>query len=591
MPKIRGKQRINILVLISSYLMLFLIYTVWRYSPADSYELSIYSAFPTYFWIILSIIIMFSLLVIIVSTHMDYSRQVWLGLFLILSIYTMILLLPVIRGYVLPGRGTGDILVHIGHAKTIIDTGHIYNTNYYPVIHILMASLNHIGLSLETASALIWTTFSIGFIIFITVLARKIIHDRKKAFFVIFFSLPLMFYGFHIAILPAFFSFFMIPLLLYTWYATSSKKEFLILYIVLSFLIVFFHPMTTLILIMIFMIFLICDKLPLKKYFKNIENLDFRIGLSVFLISYVTWIISFERGVESIERIILWPFVGQREAVIEHHTGLVSRAGLGVWETFSLFTNRFGVTAIYLLIPLLLILFFIFKGWLKTLNTLEVSSGLQYLGGISFIGYSVVGYMIEFGPVRSSRYAVLFSIILMGALFYKTYTNVPQRKKLYVILIVFIIVFSSSLLCIFNIDGSPRNFGANSQLSHSEHDGWNWYINNRNESVILYCTSDLRKYEIYIQGRYNYSRGAWSREPIPTRFGYEENYTMYESFNETSYMVTKEFNRVSFLRFPEQIHELTLRYLEEDFVKLESDPTVNKIYENDGYEVWMVKEN
>jgi len=140
--------------------------------------------------------------------------------------------------------------------------------------------------------------------------------------------------------------------------------------------------------------------------------------------------------------------------------------------------------------------------------------------------------------------------------------------------------------------GSPRNTDANKQLSHTEHRGLNWHLNTRNESIELHAVGlDLRKYEIYFYGRHDYRNhlGEYSEDPISTRFGYEENETVYDSLGGRGYMITNDFNRVSYLRFPEEVHDQTLRYLEEDFERIEEDPTANKIYQNGGQEVWMIE--
>jgi len=594
----RKIQGIKITLLSSLYLILYLIYIAYRKSPATNYELSLYHAFPLYFWIILILTLFLILVCIFLSIHLETYEFAWMGIFSLFLLYGMMLFMPVIRGYVLHGRGGSDLLVHIGHTRTILETGQFYVENYYPIVHIILAYLNKIGISLETSTTVVWTMFSLLFIIFIYIWGQKISDNKKKGFFIMCFSFPLLFLGFHTAILPAIFSLMYLPLFFYFLNFKSQNSKVILLMLIIGLFLIFFHPMTSIFLIFALVFLLLYKKVPLKKYLsKSVKSTKMKINraLIILILSYITWVFTFERGVERIERIIMWPFQEEaRETVVEAQVGLLERANLSFSETSFLFINRYGPTALYLLIPLTIIFILLIKNRKRLLDPTFSDHTVLYLGGIIFLGYSLVGYLIEFNPVRNARFAILFSIMIMGLFFYKFQKNKCKKTKIMVIFVVFLIVLTTCMISIFNIYGSPRDYNANSQLTHSEYRGANWYLNTRNDSIVLYEAGfDLRNYEIYYYGRHAYwnNSGEWDGDPIPSHFGYKENETLKESLGERSYMITNEFNRASHLRFPEKVHEKAHLYLEEDFDRLEQDQTVNKIYENGGHEVWLINEN
>lgn len=130
--------RMRIAPLIISLTLLFSVLIIATTPPATGYELSIYEAYPTILWVLLSINIFFSVYTIIRSCDTQ-SRNLYYGYFSILLIETIILFLPIIRGYYSISRGEGDMHHHMFVASQILNSGYLPLTDYYPLMHIWLS--------------------------------------------------------------------------------------------------------------------------------------------------------------------------------------------------------------------------------------------------------------------------------------------------------------------------------------------------------------------------------------------------------------------------------------------------------------------
>ena len=109
--------------------------------PADGYEMSIYAAFPWYFWALLIASVLVGQLIVLragVTADKDGSDW-WFGVLLVLLSNALLLFLPYARGY--PYFERADVLTHLGHIRTIQTTGMIGPENIYPNIHQLVLAL------------------------------------------------------------------------------------------------------------------------------------------------------------------------------------------------------------------------------------------------------------------------------------------------------------------------------------------------------------------------------------------------------------------------------------------------------------------
>ncbi len=595
-----GYRLAKVLALGQMACIFVLLLTVVRTGPATGYELSIYSVYPGYFWAALIVSILLGVLLIVWSgTRAQEMTWYWLlGLVPILLTYVILLGLPMIRGYVLYGRGNNDILSHIGWSRTIVDTGQIASNDFYPVVHILISALDYIGLSLEQAAMFLAIFFSLAFIIFMLFLARAISPCKGPLFFILAFSIPLLLSYFHLSVHPSILSIFMIPLLLGCYHlkgASESPLAFTFLALLLTLLIVFFHPVTALIAFVIFAVFGITNLLVRRIGRDNALTSEPNVRLFILLIilGLFTWLNPFE-GLDWKMKAVFEGLFGASTGIASYYGGLAEQANLSLVEVGEIALNQYGQVLVYFIaayIALVLVAGLVFK---RKARRYEVYYGVQVLAAGLFSVAMIVGYFIEFEPLRVVRYAAVVVPVLCGYVFYHKYRVIrrPNAQTLFLGMVFFFIA-AASIFGVFNVYFSPTIVKANAQLTQSEFDGVVWYFDRADPGTPLLATDlTLGRYEMYYFG---YGTSGYFNRPqldlfVPSHFGYDTNGTLAASLDlrRSIYLLTTETNRQAHLAYPEGVRPQVHQYVVQDFSRLSIDPTVDKSYSNGEFEAWYL---
>lgn len=595
-----GYRLAKILALGQMACIFILLGSVLRAGPATGYELSIYDAYPVYFWVALIVSILLGLLLILWSgTQADEMTWYWLfGLIPLLVTYVIFLGLPAIRGYVLYGRGNNDVLSHIGWSRTIVDSGHLAANDFYPVVHILVSVLDYIGISLEQAVLFLAIFFSLAFIIFMLFLARTVSPCKGPLFFILAFSVPLFLSYFHVSIHPSILSIFMIPLLLGCYHKknlSNSPVRFTALALLLTLLLVFFHPVTALIALIIFTVFGLTG--ILARRFVGRGSLtpepDVRYFILAIVLGLFTWLNPFE-GLDWKLKAVLEGLFGESSGMASYYGGLAGQANLSLTGIARIALAQYGQLVLYFLAAyaaLVLVLGFFLKGKARRF---EVYYAVQVIAATAFAVVMVVGYFIEFEPLRVSRYAVVVIPVLCGYTFYHTYRVIdrPAVQKIFFGAVAVLLVLAS-IFAVFNVYFSPNIVKANAQLTAAELDGVTWFLTSADIQTPLLTTDlPLGRYEMY---HFGYGMPGYFNRPqldryIPSHFGYDTNRTLAISLDtdRTLYMMTTETNRHAHLAFPESVRPQVHQYLAPDFVRLSRDPGLDKTYANGEFETWYL---
>ena len=208
--------RINKIALTLIFIgILFILYILIDMPAASGYEVSIYEAFSPDFWFLYILIIFSS---IGLSFHSILKNTNWwkgyLAIILIMNL--LVLFLPIIRGYEFYGRGGSDVYYHLAGAKHILNTGLIMESDFYPIIHIITAILNIIGLSDSLhLTTIISSTFYIVYLFSLYALGRAMMKSERGGALLAIFGSPFLFSFGHFAFYPFLFSLFLLPLVLY----------------------------------------------------------------------------------------------------------------------------------------------------------------------------------------------------------------------------------------------------------------------------------------------------------------------------------------------------------------------------------------
>jgi len=636
MDILRNGRSIKVLsVLTYTFIMLILI-IITKTPPASGYEISIYYAYPWYFWFLFIGANFSAILILLQEIFNDKKTNQWIpGFFAILTVNFIFFLLPFFRGYSFNGGAGSDIFSHMGWVKEIAQSGYISGNNFYPITHIFILSISDLlGVSVRAVTqfipAIFWTLYSP----FIFLIARSISKNNSQALLIASFSFPLMFSFFYLTVHPSFLSFIFLPLLLYLYHKrmhTQRKIELSLLIIILCFFIVFFHPMTTLIAIIIFLTFVVSVFIFRKgksSLHRNTNRYSTAITLIFILaISFFTWYTSQESGLHAIKVIYQSLAYGSEWSIATNYLSTLSMANLTVLQTIRFFVLRYGTIIIYT-VTAFLCLWIITKKFVfsRKIKELEVLYGMQLVAAFITAGAMIVGNFIVANPIRSMRYFLMITAILNGLVIYlmleqskkqkiknnqkpklllpvgKYKFNFDKKRKIrfnkriFLPSLITILLFFSSAICISNVYPSPIIWQPNNQFTHMNFAGSAWITESRDITIqtLQDVGVNLWRMEHYTNGiKMGNIRMKVESLPIPTHFGYDENNnTLLKVFNHTNmYMITTENARQAVNAFPKNIQPKVTQFTPNDLNKLNSDITVSKVYDNREVEVWWIYSN
>jgi hypothetical protein len=200
-----------------------------------------------------------------------------------------------------------------------------------------------------------------------------------------------------------------------------------------------------------------------------------------------------------------------------------------------------------------------------------------------------IGYFIIFEPIRIACFALVFSTILCGIMFYDAF-RIHTGKTRNIILFVFILmIISTSALSIFNVYESPWKGIAGFHRSNMEEKGFIWYLNYQDTGTPLIMDSELpTEYTSYLESVYSLdpTQIVGKGEFIPSHFGYDQqrflsNSIMYPTF----FMITTKNTKISMNAAPEYRRNRLKQFTDSDFTRLNLDKSVNKVYSNPEFDV------
>lgn len=586
------------LPLLPFILNLIIIYTIIKTPPASGYEISIYQQFPYWFWplLILSSVLSYILIYSFVETNKYINYLV--GIISVLFINLVLLSLHLSRGYLVYGRG--DVLSHLGYIRDIIRTGYI-GTNLYPVDHILSSNLLYIcNFDLFTSIKLNPIIFYLLYFISIYLLSLQITGEKKHLLFSIILSAAILLGYKSVAFAPFNQSIYMVPFVLYLFLKSrysNQETQFSILLIFILLLLVFFHPLTCLFLIIIFLN-LDINNYVVDRFNKFQHYNEFRIRSSfkpilflfvVFFIwqSYAYTLITSLRGVYLF-------LIGEAMVTeFQRYGGSINIINKpNFYETLELISNRYGQLIIIGCAAIITILYV-----LIVLRKCDSKFAFLSLNIISILAISLLAffstYVVEFD--RYYGFLVLLSIILVPFLLSDILYNRPNFINPRIrSLIIYIFIITIFYFSIFNLYASPITHDLNQQVTRSEMSGMDFVFAHRNDSLIIleWGIQQERFYDALFGSDIKRTNILYGSEIIiPVRhFGYDKYNSISGAYKSDTYLLLTNFGK---LYFPTLFsnNPNSWYYTPEEFIKLDSDHSVNYILNNGNVRFYLIKKN
>ena len=612
--KSRNENRVIKITAIIAFIFVILALTIIaRTPPASGYELSIYDAYPWYFWVL---IVSVFLLVISITLYRIFFTTTsidsnWLYVWLpVLLAYFILFLLPFFRGY--PAYGRGDTLTHIGYIKDILATGGVLG-NGYPISHILVAILGYItAIDINIFVITLPALFTILYIIWVSKLSSIIFKEKAMVLLVTIFSLFLMYERVQ-QFCPFNASLFFLPFFLYVFYKRKGSLSYTIIFVILLLLLPFLHIFFSITLIIALLALWFSDRaweklsgLKIKSRFfdflsdSNITKRDYEAAIVLLSVAAGWWAI--HSYLSAIGHILSWVLYSAGETpVIYKNLNALAAADLTTYQTIRVFWTRMGNVLFFYFLPVILLIVFFFLSRYRNLRSKIDKNVFQFV--VIYLSFFLLSILFLFAKDyfnygRIYRFVIISSIIISTMLIWRLINNLSYKSKKAVFVAMLLILCFLMVSNIFTVHRSPINSYANSQVSSMELNGARWCFDNFEEGrtvKIRRNTLAIFRFHDAICGRSSSSPFHYNREPIPDEFGYEGNETIADSFDISTneklnvYMFFTLMDKIYHKIFFKDLWSRAKSYSDENVEKLNDDYTANKLYSNGECTIWLIQ--
>jgi hypothetical protein len=585
---------------------------------ASGYELSLMDAYPPLFWALtIGASACSAGILLILATRQQQSRWWASGVLGIIATNMAVLSLPLFRGYVVSDRA--DALNHIGYARDIMDSGRISQLDFYPGMHLIQVAIETIGgITAGQAFVVVNLLFAIVWTIGLVVLVQRLAGDVRAAYLAAAFSAPFVLLTYHSLVLPSTLSAMLLPILIALHLRRASARGWDrvatgIAEIVLAFLLVYFHPVTTIYSMALMLAFEVALRARrfAQRHSSGTRSDDDKfyqtIGMVTLLgVTFFTWTFSFTVITKNMRTVLLWLMgENERSSAASEALGLLQIARLPIADLAGILANAFGVTTLVIGLAYVFVAVLLWNSLRQ--RRMPGHAHFMFVGAfLTTTAITVALFLIsssERHPIRLVRILVILGLCGMAwwcweAIFHRTGSahwpklGIAQRRLA--------IGAVSSLLLVtitmgqLNVYPHPRNGQPNAQVTRTEVAGMSWLVQNRtgNFKQASILPKYVPRYEAFLLG-YAGLRTArpnwWDAEIwLPSHF-YAQDWRCMADIapGQTTYLALSDAGRISPLRFPEAVRDLAHQYTAQDWQALASDHSVSKLYDNGGFEVWM----
>jgi len=589
MSIIREHNENNWIKLIISILFLLLSLNIilLNSNPLPGYVYSFYEHVPVFFWIS-SVIIFFTATLILIGFRQLQMKYVYTLFFLILLNNAIILFSPYICGaYLMNG---GDLPTHGGMILDIFFTGKIdFDINFYPLAHILAFGISSLSnIDYMNVVKTLAPFFSLLLPIYSYILVKEIT-DRQFAQTLTFLISSTFYFSSlfqpNSITTPMGLSLLMLPLLFYLFIKSSKKGlSFVLCFLLCISAYIFFHPLTSFILVFSFVLLHV-----LSKTFKT--KLSYN-GLLYYICAFLAYLFYLTRIWINPMRNIYQFFLGYRPlpGYAVDIQGYLGKLGLKGFDLLLFFIKTFGHQVLLLLLSSLSVISLLFgitnkrkyfkEIWFLTIFSFSIVSGafllvqivMPTLMNISFFRY--LEYLLVFTPILSALFLSNFSYTLC--------------KRIFIIFIL-LFLFINSLLVVYP---SPYIHELNTQVTYVDLSGSEWILDYMDKDtglsgyfgagITIRIISGLVPYSEFYKKRYT----IWydQKTIIPDHLGYEKNNTIWDTIQEKRYLIINKYDIVAYTQVYKNLNRVSL----EDVDRAKNDHTASFVYNNGEYLIFYI---
>ena len=583
-------KQLQQLTLVGLVFLLAAIAIVIREPSANQYEISLYGAYPGYFWLLVVGAMFVGAIVILGSARISKDRTWVFGALLLLLTNALVLLLPYIRGYML--YGTSDPLSHVGFVVDIINNGNI-SGNRYPPMHLLALTIaDATGLEIMTIGLVLPVVFSVMCFGGMYYVLAYLFDSRKQVLFGLPFVLLPILGGAHVGFRPYDLSLMLVPILLYLFFKSQrmSTPAIRTMLVVALTAVMLYHPLTALFLVGVSLLYLAGRYVPQVHDQHDRPTGFVSLSAAIFLAWYTTMsgiLIRFDSVYETL--------FGTEEgsAPVEGYTSAAEEASPALTDMLQTAIFQYGVDFVlfglgYLFIGLAVLLLFQRRFVPTSYITMLGGTLLVFsLGGLAFLLMDMI-----VPHTRPFQLAKIAAVILAGQLFYLlihrwniTQNRSTLRAGAQIVMVVTIALLIA--LSVMSLYPSPYGTSENYQVTEMEVTGSEWVIDHGNteHQMTGLGTISHRRFHHALYG--TNAPQSFERIGLPDHFNYIEHRYLSDSYQSNTYLTINEAGRIVYPEvFPD--YRENWRFTPEDFEQLDRDRSTQRIYDNGDYDQYRI---
>ena len=609
-------------------------------SPATGYELSIYSATPLV-WYLLVVAIGGGIGIIVHQALTKSESNLWyLGFVLLLLGNFVICSMPGLRGYFL--YHNGDPLMHVWHSRVILMTGHWVEGNNYPAVHLLTASMASVlGVLPESIARYLPAFLTAVYMLFIPLLAWQVSRRKQVAMLAAAATAPLLFSSLNATLYAHSFAMLIVPLLFYLVFKRRNNPlnaGVAALSLMVLVLIPFSHPSPTALLVLTLAIMWLAAVVYSRRYETSEASLQFHPALGqslanmslILLIVAFLWLSTFRAFDYTVRGVQGWitgvsPFWPRQVGYAMEQAETLSMFG-----RIEILLKMYGVNLLFLLLSAIAVAVIIRMFWRRSegmQNLFILGTGFALLLPLEVIFYMTVGQQ-TIGRVLSMNLALVVTPIFVGFLIHGLFNRWRLRRSPGIIAIALLLLLAS-VNSMLNVYRSPYVNQPSPEVTYSDIAATVWL---RNHTSKLTMVDEMGYSEVILdlgaagsKASLNpYELTASAYWDIPPHFGYDTHDTLGEQLylelltrrlrghkygmmseeevsilnREKMYLIINEPFRLANTD-PAFSRGLVVTggpkpwiwggFDAADFLKLEQDPTVSKLYSTGSFDFFRVK--
>jgi hypothetical protein len=454
------------------------------------------------------------------------------------------------------------------------------------------------GLSNEIIANHSTALISVFYVISIYLLATSSLVTKKEQILAVTSIAGVFFSGYDVYLMPNGWSLLYLPIVLFFYFKSLTKKysmKYAILFLITLILYPFFHPLSTVILILMLVVIGLMEFLIPIFENKKILLIKSSFPLTPILLEtaiFFPWILSFQKFNLNIKMMYYSIIAGSSPNVISSMSSTVGKLSLTKLEFLRLLFRLMGQHFIFLIFFFLsFVLLLKYPNYRKNNKNLIILLSITLFIGLMYVFYlfNILPGLQAMGSDRLQAYLVIFTPIFAGfVLSYIITRKMIIHKFNLAPMVCVIIILIASVVSILNLYPSPYVMQPNPSITQMDMNGAEWLLNFKNSATnSVYIMSPVYRFLAGSLGHVEAGKlfgSSYKEANITDHFNYTISKNLGNSYTQNEYFMMTMFDKIVY----ETVWNVVGRFHHNDFKELEGDTSVDRLYSNGDTSVYYI---